>query len=253
MKTKLLLIFALFSFGFAVDANAQACTADPNCTSSGGRICPDTIVNLPHATVGAAYSTTITVVVPTDTTVTQPFPLTATIGDFTLDSVGGMPAGFSYACNPSNCVFPGGSTGCLALTSANPGTAGTYPLVVYVTAHITAPLVIAQPSEITGYKIVIDGTVGVEVINENAFELAQNIPNPATGSTKIRFTTPVQSNMELNIYNSMGQLVINKKVDAEKGLNEVSIATAELADGIYIYTLNNGTTVLNRRMVVANK
>ncbi len=252
MKKLLLLFVSMLAIG-TVSSYGQACTPDPNCTSSGGRICPDTITNLPHAQVGIAYSTTITVVVPTDTMVTNPIPLTATIGDYTLDSVVGLPPGFTFQCNPANCVFPGGSTGCLVLESANPVAAGTFPLVVHVTANITAPLPGSQQAEITGYKVVIDNTVGVEVVNENVFALAQNVPNPAFNVTNIRFTSPVNERIELNIYNTMGQIVYHQDIDAERGLNEIPVSVAELADGMYIYTVSNGKQLLNQRMIVAKK
>jgi len=249
MKTKLLLPFALLLI--SLGAFAQ-CTPDPQYTAVG--IYPDTITNLPHAYVGVAYTTTITAVVPADTSITNPIPLTLSIDYYQVDSVDGLPTGFTYSCVPANCQLPGGQESCMLLECADPQLAdvGTHPLIVYVTASLQNGGFM-QPATITGYKMVVDNTVGIEVLNENVFDLAQNIPNPSTGNTLIRFTTPREDEMELNIYNASGQLVVHKKLNAKRGLNEVPINTLNLADGIYVYTLNNGHKLLNKRMVVANK
>lgn len=250
MKKKLLSLIAFAMCIGTMGAIAQVCTPDPGCTGAGGRICPDTIVNLPHSTVGQAYSTTVTVKVPSDT---FGFP----VMNFTLDSVTGLPTGFAYQCEPSNCVFPGGQTTCILITGTAPnaGMIGTYPLGIHVTATVNASgFPFSQPGTVDGYKIVIeDNTIGMEVINENVFEMAKNVPNPASNVTKIRFTNPKNEKIELNIYNTMGQKVYHQNIDAERGLNEVPVSVAEFADGMYIYTVSNGKQVLNNRMVVSKK
>lgn len=250
MKKLLSLVAVVMCLG-TLNSFGQACVVDQSCIQG---ICPDTITNLPTSYVGQAYNTVVTVNVPADTVA---FGITLTIDDYTVTGVTGVPTGYTYQCNPSNCVYPGNSSGCMLITGTAPtqGMVGTYPLVVNVDAHLTSPFGSqTQQGQITGYKIVIeDQTVGFEVINDNVFELANNIPNPATSSTNIRFTNPREEKIELNIYNSMGQLVYNQKVDAERGLNTVPVSVAEFAEGVYIYTVSNGKTMLNRRMVVAGK
>lgn len=243
--------------GFFSIGNAVAqCTPDPQYTMQG--VYPDTIQNLPQGMVGQAYSTVVTVVVPEDTMVTDPLPLTLTTVNFELDTIRDMPPGFNYECSPNDCVWPGNTSGCILITgpALSSNEAGTYPLDIRIKARFTSIIgPINRQGQYPGYKIVINnsiGPVGYEVINENVFALAQNIPNPAVDETKIRFTSPLPASMELNIYNSTGQLVVNKKLAAEKGLNEIPVSTAELANGMYVYTLSNGNQVLNRRMVVSH-
>lgn len=255
MKFKLLLASFAF-FGFAYQALAQ-CTPDPQYTAQG--IYPDTITNLPHATVGQAYSTVITVVVPEDTMVTDPLPLTLDVVDFVLDTIKDLPPGFTYECYPNTCVWPGNSSGCVLITgpALSPNDAGTYEVYIKIIANFTSIIgPITRQGRIRGYYLVVNNSIttgGYEMLNANLFELAQNIPNPATNETTIKFTSPTQAEMELNIYNAMGQVVMHRKVSAEKGINEVLISTAELPNGMYIYTLNNGIKTLNSRMIVAHK
>ncbi len=252
---KLLLLFTVGLTFVCSNSNAQSCT--PNLPNGGshGDIVPDTIVNLPHATVGQPYSTDIQFYVATDT-FAQGF--NNTIVNYTLNNITGMPSGFAYTTNPSNGVFPGGQSSCLNATG-NPtaGMEGTYPLVVNVTGNllINGALPFSQAATLNGYKIIIDtdGTVGVSTNAAEKFELGQNIPNPSSEETRISFTSPLAERMDLNIYNSLGQVVFKKSIDAEKGSNEEFISTASFADGIYIYTLRNSSTILTKRMVVTKK
>ncbi len=252
MKKLLLLFTAVLTFVYS-NSNAQSCT--PILPGPSGTIVPDTIVNLPHATVGQPYSTDIQIYVATDTFASG---FNNTIVNYTLNSVTGVPTNFSYTSNPSNGVFPGGAAACLNVTG-NPqtGQEGTYPLVVNITANVlvNGAFPLAQAATINGYKIVInpDGTVGVSTNAAEKFELGQNIPNPTSDVTRISFTSPVAETMNLNIYNSVGQIVLQKEINAEKGSNEEIISTASFADGIYIYNLRNSTTTLTKRMVVTKK
>lgn len=128
--------------------NAQVCSLD---TFTIPGIYPDTLVNLPNGYVSAAYGTVIQVRVFTDT---MSIAGNVHVTDIEINSVAGMPAGFSYACFPSNCKFPGGGNGCIYL-SGTTALAGTYNLVVNVTLHgkIANIIPVSQASQILGYKI----------------------------------------------------------------------------------------------------
>ena len=69
------------------------------------------------------------------------------------------------------------------------------------------------------------------------YSLSQNYPNPFNPSTTIRFTLPMKSNVKIEIFNILGQLVsrlVDKELDA--GFSEV-IWKANGASGIYFYRL----------------
>lgn len=150
---KKLLLFTALAFSSLL-TNAQ-CTPDPTITDPG--IYPDTIVNLPHAYAGAAYSTVIQINTLTDTTVAQG---NVVVDDIELDNVTGLPAGFSYVCNPANCVFPAGQTKCMVVNGTPPySPPGVYELIINVTLHgrLFGFIPVSQPSQMLGYKIVILG------------------------------------------------------------------------------------------------
>ncbi|MEO8151339.1 MAG: T9SS type A sorting domain-containing protein [Bacteroidia bacterium] len=148
---KLFLAFSIIMAAYQ-SANAQ-CTPDGSITEPG--IYPDTLTNLPPAFETASYGTSIQIRVLTDTTVSQG---NVTVTNITINSVIGMPAGFSYVCNPVNCAFPGGGNGCIYL-SGNPsaGSAGTYNVTVNATLNglLFGFIPVSQAFTKTGYKIVI--------------------------------------------------------------------------------------------------
>jgi hypothetical protein len=257
MKKSLLFIAAILTITYS-DGFGQTCTPTLPPDGIHSHIVPDTIVNLPHAMVGQPYSTDIQIRVGTDTAVTTPINCNMHIVNYTLTSVDGLPTGFSYTTNPSNGVFPGGSSACMHAVGTAPtaGMEGTYPLVVNVTANVTCngfPL--SQPSAFNGYKIVIDpaGTVGISTNAAEKFELGQNIPNPSSDLTRIMFTSTRNEKIELNIFNAIGQSVLKQPVDAVAGSNEINVSTSVFADGIYIYTLRNADQTLTKRMVITKK
>jgi hypothetical protein len=154
MKQFFTFLFACSLLTFSVQLQAQ-CTPDPGFTGEG--ISPDTATNMAPACVGVPYAETFTVHPPPDTIIAG---FTFTINFMRIDSVVGLPAGFSYACSPANCTFPGGSTGC-AIVTGNPTLAqvGLHPLTIYGTTqvyHISLGT-INQPVSFSGYRLKIGG------------------------------------------------------------------------------------------------
>lgn len=251
---KLLSLVAIVAFGTA--AYAQTCTPDANLTDPG--IYPDSATGLPHATVGVAYSETIQIVMPTDTTTDVPGfgTLTLNINYFRADSVHGLPPGFDYACSPSNCEFPGGGNGCISLYGPALSSTGTYDLTVFVTPNLNHSLLgdfDGPVSEITDYSIVVDQDAAVEVFNKNTFQLGQNIPNPFSGTTTIKFSHPSIQEMTFVVYDMLGKVVHQEKFMSEIGINDFKFDALDLNSGVYMYTLNDGNKSFTKRMVVSAK
>ncbi|APF17037.1 protein of unknown function DUF187 [Caldithrix abyssi DSM 13497] len=83
------------------------------------------------------------------------------------------------------------------------------------------------------------------------FELKQNYPNPFNPTTSIEYVLPQAEKVTLNIYNVLGQKVITL-VDAEQpaGTHRVIFNGQGLAAGVYIYRLQAGSFVQNRKMIL---
>ncbi|MDP5172022.1 MAG: T9SS type A sorting domain-containing protein [Bacteroidia bacterium] len=115
--------------------SAQVCVPDPAFTAPG--IYPPT---LPAACVGLPYNTSLTLVVPVDTTVALPpfGTFTLPIDSIVLDNILGLPAGFTLGCNPSSCGVAGGASGCINI-SGTPTMADTIDLEVAITIYLVTP------------------------------------------------------------------------------------------------------------------
>ena len=75
------------------------------------------------------------------------------------------------------------------------------------------------------------------------FTLDQNYPNPFNPTTTINFALPVQSNVTLTIYNSLGQKVatlVNGVYSA--GNHSVNFNASRLSSGVYIYRLQTASS-----------
>jgi len=107
-----------------------------------------------------------------------------------------------------------------------------------------------QISAMGGYKSTpapIEGTGNNE---ENSY-LYQNVPNPFTEKTEIKYFLPEDSrNTQLYIFNMQGQNVKTVNISG-RGNGSIFIQGAELAPGTYIYTLySNGKELDSKRMIL---
>jgi hypothetical protein len=83
------------------------------------------------------------------------------------------------------------------------------------------------------------------------FKMEQNVPNPFSSNTVIRYTLPNRiSNAFIGVYNLQGTQLL--RFDRLNGGSQVTINANTLQPGIYIYSLvAEGQEVLSKRMVVA--
>jgi dienelactone hydrolase len=97
----------------------------------------------------------------------------------------------------------------------------------------------------------LTSSVAQEIRVPLQFSLRQNFPNPFNPSTTIRYGLPHQSNVSLDVYNTLGQKVtelVNESQDA--GYHEVRFDATGLASGVYFYRLQAGGFVNVKRLVV---
>ncbi|MFV1884818.1 MAG: T9SS type A sorting domain-containing protein [Balneola sp.] len=123
----------------------------------------------------------------------------------------------------------------------------------------------ASPSPMT-YKAIRGEsfvTAEVEFVNEqfavgteeeekpNAFRLSQNYPNPFNPSTNISFNLPSAGQVNLKVYNLLGQEVatlVNDRLNS--GSHTFNFDASRLASGVYIYRLQAGENVQTKKMML---
>lgn len=251
MKKITLLLCILFS-GYAAFTQ---CIPDLTITQPG--IYPDSATGLAPGVVGQPYNQVMQIRVPVDTQVVYlGFSLTATIQSIELMSFTGLPPGITYACNPANCIFPGGSNGCVLL-SGTPNTPGIYnPIAVVKTTGSVVlfgqTILLTQNDTIDYYTIVI-GVTGLSDINPAMLNLGQNYPNPAFSKTMIDFYAPVNGDYQFKLFNLIGKEVQSQIIHAWKGIHTIEVNVKDLVPGVYMYSLSGNASTLTRRLIVQQK
>ena len=252
MKNFFLTLTLAFAF---VGAQAQ-CTPDPQFTIAG--IYPDSATGLPNAMVGQAYNEVITIISPVDTsTVILGQTISVTIQTIELTSVTGLPPSFSYDCATTNCIFAGGSTSCAVLTSAGPTSAeiGSHQVIMNTTTTVDAGLfgIQTQNDVVDYYYInVSNATSVINQFNDFTFELKDVFPNPVNSNAKIQFISGNSADIVFTVFNYLGEKIEERNIAASRGVNNIEISAKDYANGMYLYSINNGIQVVSRRMIIEN-
>lgn len=107
---------------------------------------------------------------------------------------------------------------------------------------------LSQPAWVDVATLV--GTEGSGPVPER-FTLDQNYPNPFNPVTTIQYTVPRTADVEVGVYNLLGQRVA-LLVDQhhQPGSYQVAFDGSQLASGVYFYVLRTAQTHLVRKMVL---
>jgi hypothetical protein len=85
----------------------------------------------------------------------------------------------------------------------------------------------------------------------NAFESSiSNYPNPFNNLTTIAVTLTESKNVDVKVYNAIGNLVFSKKVNGNIGENTVSFDGTALSSGVYYYTVIAGNQQATKKMII---
>ncbi|MFT5517100.1 MAG: hypothetical protein ACI80V_003239 [Rhodothermales bacterium] len=83
------------------------------------------------------------------------------------------------------------------------------------------------------------------------FVLAQNYPNPFNPVTNIQYTVPVGADVEVHVFNVLGQRVVTLANGYHTpGVHQISFDGSRLASGMYFYTLRANDLVLTQKMML---
>jgi hypothetical protein len=84
------------------------------------------------------------------------------------------------------------------------------------------------------------------------YKMYQNYPNPFNPSTMITFDIPKSGNVNLSVYDLLGNKVaelVNGHYEA--GRQNVVFDAAKLSSGVYFYTLRSGATTITNKMILS--
>ena len=263
-------------------AQAAVCTPDFTCLPGGATegICPDSTMGLPAGTISVAYSTNISIKIPSSTTsgsstytlshlaVTDVLVDSANTGTYVplttigLDYLGSgtnspvSASGISGYTMTKYCYWSAPSSACVIM-SGTPNASGSFPLRIKSQARVDPSglgfyVWIAAPDN-NQYHLVVNAASGVATIEANKFEVEQNNPNPFFDNTEIRFTSGHNSTDQFKVFNILGKMVYTNQVKAEIGLNTVKFSASSLSPGVYFYEITDGDKTITKKMIVAGK
>jgi len=250
MKTTLLFLsFVAFT---VFNASSQSCTPGVNFQDSTFGVWPDTTQNLPWATANVAYSTDINFKVPSTVTIdldpSGQF-VGSTIQSFEVTGLVGLPAGYNYACNNSNCTYNGGANGCANVYGIS-GVTGTYPITIEVDATVLVvlfpglpPTPVTQGASFGGYKIII-GTAG---IIEGIIAPLTIHPNPSNGIINIKGITESMNASAVSISNIEGKVISQKQLN---GTTTCSFDLTGINAGIYFASVSYEGGIENIKFII---
>ena len=90
-----------------------------------------------------------------------------------------------------------------------------------------------------------------EEIVANEFALHQNYPNPFNPETTIKFSIPNTQDVNLSVYNMLGQRVVTLYSGELQGGNHIAKWHAgDIASGVYIYKLTSSNKTLTQKMLL---
>lgn len=98
----------------------------------------------------------------------------------------------------------------------------------------------------------MSATTGIDEVEYSKPELYQNIPNPANNLTTISYSIPeIRRSAYIQLHNMIGALVMRIPVTSA-GQNSIDVNTAELTNGVYIYSLIVDNRLIDvKRMMIS--
>lgn len=222
---------------------------------------PDTTDNLAPATVNQLYVDTIELKWASTTDQLSPSAPSLPITSISITNVTGLPPGMSFVspsstaddvyCDGSGasaqqCSWSGGAYACIKI-EGTPTSAGTYPVTVSLSVgHLGGP----SSGDFAGFKIVVNGPASLDDINENPFQVKQNVPNPFSDITKISYTVKQHTDAKFYVMNLLGEVVYSNNYEANEGTNTINFDGSDLNEGIYMYTIEIDGKKVTKRMII---
>ena len=180
----------------------------------------------------------------------------------TTGAISGLPEGLNYFCNPPDCIVPDSILGCIVITGTPTASnaAGDYELVITGGALLDVfgnfPLTFPGLIGMGSYALTLNEegqcapmSTGVNDYLSQQISLA-NTPNPVVQQTTIEMTSLLAGAFQFNVFDRTGRMVYQEAVQLNVGYNTLSYDASALEEGLYIYTLSDGTAVISEKMMV---
>ncbi len=130
----------------------------------------------------------------------------------------------------------------------------SYFEIEYTSTNTDAPFIMS--STVTDAEAYVHGReadISLDVILDNIDRTTvfQNVPNPWTSSTEVRFYLAQDEQVKLSLYNVAGKLIYNTNGAFTKGINSIEIARSLISEsGVLYYRIEAGDFTKTNRMLI---
>ena len=271
---KKFILFSFFACVFTITSYAQATSCTPNemyRDSAFGVYPPPLSVNFPTGGIPISacrnqpWDFAITVKIPEEV-VLQGTPVTLfSVEVAETGAVSGLPTGFTYSCNPPDCIFePSDTLGCINIYGITADTVGQYDITIATNIKssflptgfpVTLPSNLIAGAEGNYFINVVDEgdpdcfTSNVDELLAEKFQV-RNLPNPFGAFTNFEIRAEENDELEFQIYDVYGKLIHHRNIEVFAGENTFQFDGSNLANGVYIYTLGKDGALISDKMIV---
>jgi hypothetical protein len=159
-----------------------------------------------------------------------------TISNATINSVSGMPAGFTYSTNPVSGTIPAGSDACL-IFAGTPATPGTYTITVSLSVNTN----FGPTTQSAVWYLTVNTLAGIRSYDQVlSFVIS---PNPATSELFISSTSHFG---KVQIVDALGNTVISHDANYSA---QTTINISALSKDIYFLQVNDGTNLTTKKFI----
>ncbi len=204
---------------------------------------------LPNGIIGTEISSIITFKTPKDTSIVYNNQLyNATIDSARVEQIKNIPAGFTWACNKSNCTWNGGEKGC-ALLKGKPDSNHFkhYEIKVFVRTWVTVEGLSFPVERIDSSIIDFYVTGGINsVSNTNKKPTFNVFPNPVKNILTVESIHTYSKNTEVKISDLTGKILLTKHLTSAVNYIDVS----DLPKGMFLITIVNEENNYTKKLLV---
>lgn len=271
---KKFILFSFFACVFAITSNAQAtsCVPDEMYRDSSFGVYPAPLSasnpdgGIPiTACQNMAWDFAITVKIPEEV-VLQGTPVTLfSVEVAETGAVSGLPTGFSYSCNPPDCIFePSDTLGCINVYGTTSDPVGMYDVTIATnikSSFLPTGFPVTLPSNLIAGA---EGNYFINVVDENDPDCfvsnidellaekfhVRNLPNPFGAFTNIEIRADENDELEFRVFDVYGKLLHSRSVEVFTGMNTFQFDGSDLENGVYIYTLGKNGALISDKMIV---
>lgn len=175
--------------------------------------------------------------------------------------IGGLPKGFTYACNPANCEFLAKTQGCVVIfgTADNTNPPGNYEIKISGILNaggFTLPVDLPNPTILKGkYIIKLEPETSTSCFVSNVQDpglpaLSIGIlPNPSNGNGVLIIDAIETKQLIISCYDLLGKTINISKQEIQVGRNEISLNDEQLASGTYFIHISDGIGSVNTKFI----